>query len=272
MQYPYCGMSTSQLAHPPKGSNNQVAPSSVASSNSLLEFSLKRIERERNQSSLLDQSLLEPLPLQEEIELCHPDPLSSWLDEIDIDSPDFVRKGVPSDLEEPSAKRHKPSASSVELEQNQSHLESQWLERYEELLAFKKKCGHCRVPHTFADNPSLARWVKRQRYQYKLRQEGRKSNMTDERIRDLEKVGFVWDSHSASWINRLNELHEYRCLHGHTNVPGSYIANPQLATWVKCQRRQFKLYSEGRPSSLSPSRIQDLEKLGFEWTSRTVTN
>mmetsp|Transcript_18214 Transcript_18214/g.52629 ORF Transcript_18214/g.52629 Transcript_18214/m.52629 type:complete len:116 (-) Transcript_18214:151-498(-) len=41
-------------------------------------------------------------------------------------------------------------------------------------------------------HPQLARWVKRQRYQYKLMSEGKRSTTTEERIRELERAGFVW--------------------------------------------------------------------------------
>ena len=40
----------------------------------------------------------------------------------------------------------------------------QWTEKFDELIEFRKERGHCCVPHTFKENPSLARWVKRQRY------------------------------------------------------------------------------------------------------------
>jgi Helicase associated domain len=46
--------------------------------------------------------------------------------------------------------------------------EEKWSLRYKELLAFHKKHGHAAVPHTYPANPQLARWVKRQRRQFKV--------------------------------------------------------------------------------------------------------
>lgn len=89
------------------------------------------------------------------------------------------------------------------------------------------------VPHTYKENPPLARWVKRQRYQYKLKVEGKISTMTDERVALLENIGFIWDSHAAAWAEKLQELKEYTKLRGDCNVPSTYPGNPQLATWVK---------------------------------------
>ena len=76
------------------------------------------------------------------------------------------------------------------------------------------RCFHSQVPHTYAENPPLARWVKRQRYQYKLKIENKQSTMTDERIIMLENIGFIWDSHAAAWEEKLNELKEYTQLRG----------------------------------------------------------
>jgi hypothetical protein len=148
----------------------------------------------------------------------------------------------------------------------------QWQEKFDELYSYYQKHGHCSVPHTFPPNPALARWVKRQRYQYKLMTSGQQSTMTRERVKALEDIGFVWDSHGQAWEDRLRELRDYRQAHGDCNVPSNYPPNPQLATWVKCQRRQYKLYWEGSSSNMTLERISDLEKIGFEWELRGPKN
>ena len=145
----------------------------------------------------------------------------------------------------------------------------QWAEKFEELCDYKQKMGHCLVPHTYNENLALARWVKRQRYQYKLMMDGKSSTMTAERVKALEEIGFVWDSQGAAWGDRLGELEEFRKTYMHCNVPSNFSDNPRLATWIKCQRRQYKLYMEGKPSNMTPQRIQHLESLGFEWELRT---
>ena len=147
-----------------------------------------------------------------------------------------------------------------------------WQERYNELLQFKKDKDHCLVPHTYPENPPLARWVKRQRYQYKLMQESKQSSMTQERIKILEDIGFIWDSHEAAWEERLKELLDFKTDKGNCLVPSNYPDNSQLATWVKCQRRQYKLYWEGRPSNMTVERIMILENHGFEWELRASSS
>lgn len=120
--------------------------------------------------------------------------------------------------------------------------EDRWDYMLSEMLEFREANGHCLVPHTFPANPQLARWVKRQRRQYKLMNDGKTSTMTPERAAVLEQEGFVWDSHDAAWKEKIGDLRRYRAQNGHTLVPSSYKPNPHLATWVKCQRRQYKLY------------------------------
>jgi hypothetical protein len=157
--------------------------------------------------------------------------------------------------------------SSFDALRFRSYQTGQWATRYNELVEYRALKGHCVVPHTYEANLALARWVKRQRYQHKLLQEGNASSMTEERAAALESIGFVWDSQGASWQERLNELHSFRLKHNHCNVPSNF-QDRQLATWVKCQRRQFKLYAEYKRSNMTRERIQELEEIGFEWEVR----
>ncbi len=123
--------------------------------------------------------------------------------------------------------------------------EEKWKANLKQLRAFKAKYGHCLVPHTFPNNQDLARWVKRQRRQYKLMLMGdTASTMTQERVDTLNDEGFIWDSHDVVWRERYNQLIEYKKKHGHTRVPTCCKDNPSLASWVKCQRRQYKLMWE----------------------------
>ncbi len=146
--------------------------------------------------------------------------------------------------------------------------EEKWTLRYKELLGFNAQHGHAAVPHTYPPNPQLARWVKRQRRQYKLREDGKSTTMTAERLEMLSSVGFIWDSHDVNWREKLYCLTVFRQEVGNCNVPSNY-KDKKLATWVKCQRRQYKLYCDGKPSAMSPDRIKVLESVGFEWEIRS---
>ena len=166
---------------------------------------------------------------------------------------------------------HKDDESSVSL-RFRSYQAENWTGKFEELLDFRLKHGHCLVPYTFTENSSLAEWVKRQRYQYKLKNEGKHSALSEDRIAALEALGFVWNSHDAAWEERWKELHVYKNINSNCNVPSRYVLNPQLAVWVKRQRRQYTFYSSGKSSTMTPYRIEKLEKIGFAWDGRKPEN
>ena len=163
--------------------------------------------------------------------------------------------------------RSMPSTASAPPIRFKPFHEEKWNYHYEELLAFKEENGHVLVPHTYPAKPHLARWVKRQRRQYKLYIGGdKKSTMTEGRINILNEIGFVWDSHEVIWNERFNQLVSYRQQFGHCRVPSYCKECPQLASWVKCQRRQYKLFwQDGKGSSMTLNRIKMLKSVGFVW-------
>lgn len=163
------------------------------------------------------------------------------------------------------AKNDEPPPNGVRFREYQAEI---WSEKFEDLCEFRKYYGHCHVPHTYVRNAPLAQWVKRQRYQYKLKVEEKRSTLSDERVRLLNKIGFIWNSHDAVWEERWNELLQYKRNQGHCIVPSNYAQNPQLAVWVKRQRRQYKFYKEKTATSMTPERIAKLEKIGFAWDCR----
>ena len=71
-----------------------------------------------------------------------------------------------------------------------------WLEMYDKLIEYKEEHHHCNVPYMYGDkdHKQLGLWVSTQRSQYRNKQEGKQSSMTNEpeRIEMLEVIGFVW--------------------------------------------------------------------------------
>ncbi|CAJ1932390.1 unnamed protein product [Cylindrotheca closterium] len=150
------------------------------------------------------------------------------------------------------------------------YQEDQWRIQFKKLIEFKLKNGHCGVPHKYPEDRVLARWVKRQRHQYKkLNDNDPTSTMTARRVEDLEAVGFVWHAHAAAWLEKLNDLKAFKERTGHCKVPSHYPEDAQLSTWVKCQRRQYKLYVSQGSSSMTFKRLHALESLGFVFDTRS---
>lgn len=160
------------------------------------------------------------------------------------------------------------------------HQDLLWQDQFQKLLKFTEENGHCTIPITHREDQVLARWVKRQRYQHKRKQDGKSCAISERRIQLLDSIGFVWDSHAAAWQDKFNELVLYKKAYGHCNIPSCDPSNGQLSTWVKCQRRQYKLFHQQQQDSQQPqpqqqqrsnmtlNRIQALNSLGFVWYVR----
>lgn len=157
------------------------------------------------------------------------------------------------------------------------HQDFLWLDQFQKLLRFKESFGHCNVPIAYPDDQALARWVKRQRYQYKRMKKGKPSSISITRIQMLESAGFVWDAHSVAWQEKFNAVAAYKKQTGHCKMPSSsYAANQensdQLASWMKRQRRQYRLLVSGQPSNITMERINALNSIGFVWQTTTASD
>jgi hypothetical protein len=126
-----------------------------------------------------------------------------------------------------------------------------WLDRFFELVDFKKKHGHCHVPCRWRKNPQLGEWVSEQRKKH------RKRIIALERQQRLENVGFVWDAVDEHWHNLFKRLMAFKKYHGHCNVPRGYPKDRSLARWVVRQRQEKHL--------LRPSHIRALDQVEFDW-------
>ena len=89
------------------------------------------------------------------------------------------------------------------LRSRETTIDEVWRLRLDELKAFKRIHGHCLVPARYDANPELGVWVATQRTQYrvymKAKEDGTFANtaMNDERILELEQLGFAWGLRSG---------------------------------------------------------------------------
>ena len=67
-----------------------------------------------------------------------------------------------------------------------------WDERLAELAQYKHVHGNCNVPQQYEQNKALGKWVAKQREHYRSREQGKKSSLSDERVKQLEDIGFTW--------------------------------------------------------------------------------
>jgi hypothetical protein len=159
--------------------------------------------------------------------------------------------------------------SKTKTVQIHDHQNEKWNERYQQLVDFHRIHGHTVVPYHYKESPPLAWWVKRQRHQWRMKISGDHTTLTDERQQKLEELNFIWDTRAATWEQRFYELAQHRMTYGHTNV--SRKKHSKLLMWIKCQRRQYKLFCAGEKSSLNMDRIRRMNDIGFKWAPTMKT-
>eukprot|EP00980_Cylindrotheca_fusiformis_P003752 scaffold833_cov92-Cylindrotheca_fusiformis.AAC.6 len=190
------------------------------------------------------------------------------------------KSGQPSPLTTERMKELEAIGLSLEILEDADHaasneytnsLEANWNTRLEELKKYSQQHGDCMVPKRYSENVALGYWVNTQRKHYKLRKEGKRSTMTEDRIAALEKIGFAWNKNEAIWHQRIEELAKYRDEHGNCDVPRNYPPNMDLAKWVESQRKQYHLRKDGKKSSMTDARTAELERVGLSWRRRRQT-
>lgn len=144
----------------------------------------------------------------------------------------------------------------------------QWMERYHRLIAFQtENNGHCCVPNTYKQDPQLAKWVKKQRYNQIA------GKLRNDRKQLLQKIGFAWSGGSNNatfdqqWMEVYNLLVAFQKQHGHTRVTvtGVHENEKHLAVWVMNQR------ALQRSGELRKDRKELLDKIGFIWRTGDST-
>lgn len=148
--------------------------------------------------------------------------------------------------------------------------DKRWKQRLEELKAYKKKHGNCIVPNIYEDNAQLGKWVTTQRNQYNNLQKGLHSHLTEERIHQLNNVGFVWrvrpfaKSIDAKKSKQENSIPSVRCRNGtstktKSNLPKKrQIPSKDKNRPRKTQRRQ---QSQNVGRELSQSERKERKRL-----------
>ncbi len=135
---------------------------------------------------------------------------------------------------------------------------SAWRANYLELLDFRRRFGHCRVPQRWRENRKLASFVQTQRHDYS------KGNIERDHIALLEKIGFEWRTGLGTWDQRFDELCAYKDRFGNTLVPVKWAENRLLGGWVSAQRCRY------RAGKLRKEYADRLSSIGFELNAPTT--
>jgi hypothetical protein len=138
-----------------------------------------------------------------------------------------------------------------------TQYDTQWEEYFQELAAFHKQYGHCRVPGTYE---KLVSWIERQRIAQT------KNQLSTERERRLNQLSFIWsfkDIKERIWEERYRQLQKYKQENGHCFVPVNFAQNKKLGIWVATQRRIEAKHKLGAYHK------KKLSEIGFVWSADT---
>lgn len=155
------------------------------------------------------------------------------------------------------------------LHERREAQRSAWERMFEILRGFREEHGHLVMPRRWARERQLAPWLATQRFLH------RTGALLEERRRLLDELDRDWhrrppvepsraaprrESREESFRLRAAALERYRRQHGHASVPTRWKDDPKLARWVANQR------SLRKRGALSRSRIEQLDRMGFDWS------
>jgi hypothetical protein len=122
------------------------------------------------------------------------------------------------------------------------------------LTAFKKRHGHCDfIVARGGLDPDLKKWLEDVR---KSKKQGR---LDPRRVRQLDRLGFVWEPRKQGRQEMFSALLAYRKRYGDCRVPSKWPKNRSLASWVERMRAAKKRHL------LTKAQIQELDQIGFIW-------
>ena len=113
-----------------------------------------------------------------------------------------------------------------------------WNRMYALLCAYKEENGDCLVPQHSGNVSKLAAWVNTQRAQYKLKDAGKPSNLSDERKALLDEIGFTYRV-TLPWGDRFQQLEKV----GSCSKSAILSSDRRLCQWCSRQveiRQQWR--------------------------------
>ena len=135
-----------------------------------------------------------------------------------------------------------------------------WESMYEQAQKYFEQHGDLLVPRT-EEYKKLSSWIKTQRRKYKTNNE--KSNLSQEQIKRLEKIGMVWDVIQHQWDTMYEQAKAYYEQYGSLSISDDRATEfKQLRSWI--QEQKLKYNGEDK-TDLSKKQIEQLESIGIIW-------
>jgi len=147
-------------------------------------------------------------------------------------------------------------------------LKQYWDCKFNDLQEFKRSNGHIKVP-SFVNgskkvNP-LTTWMYQNRVQMKAFANGEDSTLSKEHFDKLIDIGLTIECQSeSSWGKMYKKLIAYKEVFGDTKVHINKD-DKALGSWVYRQRKKYRQWKAGMPSSMTQERFDLLQNIDFWW-------
>jgi hypothetical protein len=128
-----------------------------------------------------------------------------------------------------------------------------WERRFESLVIYKMKTGHCEVPCNYPPDPALPRWITHQRAAK------RRGTLDKDRSLRLANLGLRWNPREADEQAIYKELVCFHAQFGHCNIPSTHPFLGAVGEWLVAQR------AAKRRGKIPQERVARLESLGVSW-------
>lgn len=140
-----------------------------------------------------------------------------------------------------------------------------WDKMFNALLKFREEYHHVIVPSSYANEQGmrLGVWASTQRSFYS------RGMLEERKIKQLNRIGFVWDINEWAWEQRYEELVLFKERYGHCNVPieeqgrvyeHCTLFKKPFGEWVELQKKD---YLKGK---LNTYQVEKLNELGLDLT------
>jgi hypothetical protein len=142
-----------------------------------------------------------------------------------------------------------------------------WRESCAKLKAYMDaNSGSFEIDASDDQNAKLREWVGTQQQEFRKWSEGEDANMTEEKVKELEAIGFQFTY--VKWDERIEELKAYKATHGDFSCVVD--KEPELGKWMRSVRRQCKNFLKTKKPTrhFTAERLQQLNAIGFDPTKR----
>ena len=127
------------------------------------------------------------------------------------------------------------------------------------VTAFKKRHGHCDFIVTRERlDPDFKMWM------VDVRKSKKQGRLDPQRVRQLDRLGFVWEPRKQRRQDFYSALLDYRKRYGDCRVPSKWPENRSLAKWMERKRAAKK------QNLLTKAQIRELDEIGFCWNMSKV--